>query len=467
MDNTDFTYVYFIGVGGIGMSALARYFNAIGKRVGGYDRTRTELTDELAEEGVELVFDSSVEVLPSTINSYEKSQVLVVYTPAVPSSHEQLMLFQQEGYVVMKRAQVLGLISRERKTIAVAGTHGKTSVSTATAYLMGSDSENCNAFLGGISANYNTNHLLNVQMPWLVAEADEYDRSFLHLTPQIAVITSTDVDHLDIYSGADDILETFNSFARQIVKGGHLIAKKHLPVHQLKAELAQKGVKLYSYSIEEDADFCLKNIVLDQGTYYASVHTPFGVLENVRFGKPGLMNLENVLAAAAACLLAGSKLDRLRQRIGTFKGVRRRFDVLFQQDGIVYIDDYAHHPKELEACFNSARQLYPGKKIAAVFQPHLFSRTRDFSAEFAESLSMVDQLYLLDIYPAREEPIEGVSSELIFNDITIADKQLCSMHEVPRLIGDSDAEVILTVGAGDVTLLSKDICDRLLKRIHA
>lgn len=467
MENSIYKYIYFIGVGGIGMSAIARYFNHIGREVAGYDRTETALTQQLVDEGVTVLFDESTEALPDSLLQLPTNDVLVVYTPAVPVNHPQLVFFQENGYDVYKRAEVLGMISQRLKTIAVAGTHGKTSVSTAAAYLMGNETETCNAFLGGISSNYETNHLLNANTPWLVVEADEYDRSFLHLVPEIAIITSTDVDHLDIYSGADDILETFNSFARQILSGGALIAKKDLPIHAIGDELAKKDVRLYSYSIKETADYYLSDILLDNGSYYASIHTPEGILENVRFGKPGLMNLENMLAAVAACQLAGVKLENLCARIESFKGVQRRFDIILQENNLVYIDDYAHHPQELEACFESARKLFPGKKMAAIFQPHLFSRTRDFADDFAKSLSLVDELYLLDIYPAREEPIEGVSSEMVFKNVTIENKWLCSMNTVIEKLANSDAEVILTVGAGDVTLLGSDIKKVLLERIDA
>ncbi len=447
MNIGDFKNIYFVGIGGIGMSAIARYFKAIGKNVFGYDKTQTLLTGELEKEGIEIVFEDGVNRIPKIY--LNKKETLVVYTPAIPSNHEQLTFFKKENFLLMKRAEILGFLSDPLNGIGIAGTHGKTTVSTLTAHIFKNSALGCNAFLGGISRNYNTNLLLSKDSSWVVLEADEFDRSFLQLHPQVAVVTSMDADHLDIYGEKDELERTFHNYASQIKKGGHLVYKKGLPLNP-------PDVNLYSYALEEEADFYAKNIKLVQGLYQFDLVHPKGCIEGLKLSYPGKINVENAIAASAVALICGVSQKELQLALNNFIGVRRRFDYRIKSDNLVFIDDYAHHPKELFESISSVKAIYPDKKITGIFQPHLYSRTRDFADGFAESLDLLDELILLDIYPARELPIEGVDSNLILSKMK-SKGRICSKDELIDQIKQIKIEVLLTLGAGDIDKLVEPI----------
>lgn len=445
--------VYFIGIGGIGMSALARYFNALGKTVAGYDRTFSALTGELENEHIAIHYNDDVALIPSEFTGLEsKNDVLVVYTPAVPTQHLELNYFIYNGFQVLKRSQVLGLLTKSNISIAIAGTHGKTTTSTCVAHILKSNL-GCNAFLGGISKNYNSNLLLDPESNLVVVEADEFDRSFLTLFPHIAVVTSTDADHLDIYKNHAEVLNAFSDFIQLIGEGGKLIIKKGLE----KNFSVPSGVEKFTYSIDEDADFCISNLHIVNGLYHFDLHTPVGELQNVILGLPGLYNVENAVAAMAAALLAGAGLEGIKASLATFAGVKRRFDIRFRNEEIVYIDDYAHHPEEIKACLRSARDLFKGKHITGIFQPHLFSRTQDFYREFAMSLGNLDRLVLLDIYPAREKPVPGITSKLILDYVKCVDKHLMDKNMVVDFLKSQPCEVVISMGAGDIDSLVPEI----------
>jgi len=402
-----FTKYYFLGIGGIGMSALARYFHMKGFQVAGYDRTETKLTSDLITEGIRVSFIEDVEEIPFVFTRSENT--LVIVTPAVPGDHPQLKYFQDNNFIIQKRAQVLGNITRQSKGICIAGTHGKTTTSTITAHLLYQSQVSCNAFLGGIANNYNTNLLLSLESNLVVIEADEYDRSFHQLSPYMAVITSVDPDHLDIYKTAKAFRESFEYFTSLIRPGGALIMRKGIDI----VPQLQKGVKLYTYSMDEGGDFCAENIRTKNGEIRFDFVTPNDRIADVRLGVPVQINVENSVAAMALAWLNGVTNEELRTGISSYSGIYRRFNVVYKSDKIVYMDDYAHHPSELKASISSIRNLYPDRKITGVFQPHLYSRTRDFAPAFAEALSQLDELILLDIYPARELPIKGVDAGLI------------------------------------------------------
>ncbi len=443
--------VYFIGIGGIGMSALARYFKVKGYEVCGYDRTETVLTKKLCAEGIPVHYADDVAAIPWSYQT-AKEQVLVVYTPAVPDEHSEMLWFKSRGYLMMKRSEVLGLISKAKKTIAVSGTHGKTTVSTMISHLLTATGIGCDAFLGGISKNYQTNLLLSANSEYLVAEADEYDRSFLQLYPYIAVVTATDADHLDIYGTHDQLEEAFAQFVSQITPGGILLMKYglHLTVPQ--------GVRVLTYSLDNTkADFHAENISIDQDRYSVDICTPSGTIRRVPIGVPGLVNVENSVAAIAVTCLLGAGEDKIKAGIASFEGVQRRFDYRVRTDKVVYIDDYAHHPEELRFTIDSVRSLYPRRRITGIFQPHLYSRTRDFADGFAKSLSLLDALILLDIYPAREKPIAGVTSQMILDKVSIQDKCLCSKNELIDVLENKKIDVLLTMGAGDIDTLVRPI----------
>jgi UDP-N-acetylmuramate--alanine ligase len=444
--------VYLVGIGGIGMSALARYFKTLGKFVAGYDKTATPLTSQLIDEGIDIHFDDCVSSIPEPILS-QKDATLVIFTPAVPNYHIEFNYFKERNYQVHKRAEVLGKVFSHKKGVAVAGTHGKTTTSTMLAHLLKQSSLDCNAFLGGISKNYNSNLLLSVKSNIIVAEADEYDRSFLRLFPYLAIVTSVDADHLDIYGTLEEVIKSFNEFVSQIKPGGILIYKKGIKLDISKL----KEIYLYSYSINEDADFCPLNIRNEGGFHYYDIKTPDGIIKEIKLGIPGRMNLENSIAASAAVHLLGVTDDELKQGLATFSGVKRRFEYHVNNEHFTYIDDYAHHPEELKACISSARNLYPTRKITGVFQPHLFTRTRDFVAGFAESLSMLDEVILLDIYPAREEPIPGVTSNIILEKISIPNKLICKKEELLSVLKQRKLDVLLTMGAGDIDRFVEEI----------
>lgn len=444
-NDINFKNLYFVGAGGIGMAALERYFLSQGCNVGGYDRTPTDLTAKLADEGVTMSFDESAEAIPEAFRN--PADTLVVYTPAVPASHAGLQYFRKNGFKVIKRAELLGLITRRSKGLCFAGTHGKTTTSSMAAHILHDSGVGCNAFLGGILRNYGTNFLLSAQSPYSVIEADEYDRSFHHLTPHIAVITATDPDHLDIYGTEEAYLESFAKFTELIQPGGALIIHEGL---KMKPRTA-KGVTVYSYA-RDHGDFHAENISHANHTITFDLVLP----DNTRFtgielGVPVEVNIENAIAALAATYLTGElDVEGARKAMTSFQGPKRRFEFWLKTPERVIIDDYAHHPDELKASISSIKKLYPDRKLTVAFQPHLYSRTRDFAREFAEALSLADDVILLDIYPAREEPIEGVTSEIIYDKITSATKTLISKDFLIETIKNRNFEILLTAGAGDI-----------------
>ncbi len=430
------------------MAALERYFLAKGCRVAGYDRTPTDLTRALQDEGVEITFDESVEAIPADFKGCPE-EVLVVYTPALPDMHPGLSYFRENGYEVVKRAAVLGNITRDTKGLCFAGTHGKTTTSSMAAHILNTCKVGCNAFLGGILRNYNSNLLLSATSPYSVIEADEYDRSFHHLRPYIAVITATDPDQLDIYGTEEAYLESFAHFTELIKPGGMLVVHEDL---KLKPRVPE-GVKIYTYS-RDKGDFHAENIRRGNGEITFDIVTPSETVRDITLGVPVEINIENAIAAFAACYLTGDiEIDAARDAIASFMGPKRRFEFWLKEpgaEGRAIIDDYAHHPDELRASIMSVKSLYPGRRLTVAFQPHLYSRTRDFAPEFAASLSLADEVILLDIYPAREEPIPGVTSEIIFNDIKCKDKVMIDKQHLTETIKNRNFEILLTVGAGDI-----------------
>lgn len=448
--------VYFLGIGGIGMSALARYFKYTGKNVAGYDKTPSELTEKLQEEGIEIHFEDDIRKIPSRWNPAE---TIAVYTPAIPEEHKELNWFKSQPIGLFKRAKVLGMISNEKSGIAVAGTHGKTTTSTMVANMLNKTKVGCGAFLGGISKNFGSNLLLpKDESPWIVAEADEFDRSFLHLQPELALVTSVDADHLDIYGDKNHIIESFEKFISQIRKGGKLVLKKGVEL-----DTSKTTAKIYSYSLKENTDFKAVNLKLDESTgfYRFDFKTPEGVIANCAMNYPGLVNVENTIGAAALAWLAGVSANEIKAGIADYQGVARRFDIRYKSEGKIYIDDYAHHPEELKAFIHSVKALYPGRKITGIFQPHLYSRTKDFAAEFAASLDLLDRAILIPLYPAREEAIPGVSSEIIFDKMELEDKMLLEKEDCLERIKSDENELLLTMGAGDIDRMVKPIVETL------
>ena len=449
------------------MSAIARYYNHAGYNVSGYDRTPSKLTANLEKEGIQIHFSPSIESIPTEID-----ETLVIYTPAIPKDMEELVYVQEKGYRLIKRSRALGEIASTQKCLGVAGTHGKTTTSTLLAHLYTHSGTGCSAFLGGISKNYHTNLLLS-KNPVLVAEADEFDRSFLQLFPDVAIITSTDADHLDIYGDVNTIRDAFAEFAGQIKENGALILKKGVEI-----DLSGVKAKVYSYSFKEEADFCPLNVELLEGGYFKfdlayPQHTtiygesiPAGTLEGCSVGIPGWVNVENGIAAAAAAIVGGVAPEKVREALAAFQGVERRFDIHINTPQVAYIDDYAHHPEEIKSAITSMRNIFPGRRLTAIFQPHLFTRTRDFAAEFAQSLSMLDELILLDIYPARELPIEGVTSEIIFDKVTIGNKIMLKKEEVLDYLKEKEIDILVTFGAGDIDRLIVPVENLLKERIR-
>lgn len=448
-----YKHYYFLGIGGIGMSALARYFKHYGKKVSGYDRNRSELTIALEKEEIECHYQEDVANLKSIIFETGESDILVIYTPAIPKDNAELLFLQEQNIKLWKRSQVLGAITRDFKTIAIAGTHGKTTTTTLVAHLLTNAGFNCFAFMGGISKNYNTNLLLGNagSDAWVVVEADEYDRSFLTLHPDIALITSVDADHLDIYGDDKHVKEGYTLFASQLKENGVLVVKKNVD-----NELTLTG-KRFIYSLNLDTDYCAQEINVVDGQFEYDVKTPRSTVRRVVLGLPGMHNIENSIAAVAIAQQAGVTEEAIAEGLRSFKGVKRRFDYRVRSKDIVYIDDYAHHPEELRAAITSVRTIYPGKKITGIFQPHLFSRTRDFVDGFAESLSMLDECLLLEIYPAREKPIEGVNSAWLLEKISCKRKKLLGKEELLKEIGNGSYEVLITMGAGDIDTLVGEI----------
>jgi len=436
-------YVYFLGIGGIGMSALARYFTAEGKKVAGYDRTPSGLTEALQNEGMSIHFDDSAENIPQEYHN--AADTLVIYTPAVPRDLKELGFFRAKGHVLHKRSEILGMLSRQKKTVAVAGTHGKTTVSTMTAFLLSSSGKGCNAFLGGISKNLNSNFIYRPDSIWMVAEADEFDRSFLQLSPFASVITSMDADHLDIYGTQEEMQLSYREFAKKNSPEGFILVKKDIPL-----DTSGLQSRIHSYSITGDSDFTAADIRLSGGRYTFNLKGPGILIKNITLSHPGLINVENAVAACALASLLGVNHDEIPGIMQKFSGIQRRFDVQVERKDFVYIDDYGHHPREIEATLTSVRELYPGRRITGVFQPHLFSRTRDLVGGFAQSLSMLDELILLDIYPARELPIPGITSEIIFDKVRTVSKIMCPADHLMDELKKRDPEVLVTMGAGDI-----------------
>lgn len=438
--------VYFLGIGGIGMSNLARYFMSKGKKVAGYDRTETPLTKELVKEGASVHYADDVALIPDFCKN--KENALIVYTPAIPADSQEMVFFKENGYEIKKRAEVLGIITKSSKALCCAGTHGKTTTSSMLAHILRQSHIDCNAFLGGILKNYNSNLLLSDKSEFTVIEADEYDRSFHWLHPYMALITSVDPDHLDIYGTEEEYLKSFEKFTSLIQPGGALVLKHNT---KLMPQL-QEGVHLYTYSMHK-GDFHAKDIKIGNGEIRFDFVTPKGTIHNVELGVPIKINIENAIGSMALAYLNGATADELRHAMATFAGAKRRFDFLLKTDKVVMIDDYAHHPEELAASITSVKELYPNKKVTGIFQPHLYSRTKDFAPEFAQSLSLLDELILLEIYPAREKPIEGVTSHIIFDKVT-CQKTMCKKEDLLTLLENkNDIEVLLTVGAGDIDQL--------------
>ena len=446
MELKDIKSIYFLGAGGIGMSALVRYFLAEGKKVAGYDRTACALTDRLIEERADLHFEENPELIPEEFR--DKATTLVIYTPAIPREHAEWEYFRNNGFEIKKRAEVLGLITRDKRGLCIAGTHGKTSTSTMTAHLMHRSHVDSAAFLGGISKNYHSNLILSEKSDFVVIEADEYDRSFLQLTPYVAVVTATDPDHLDIYGTKENYLEGFAQFTERIRKDGYLIVHEGLELIPRPAE----GVTTYTYG-RESGDFHAENIRIGGGRILFDYVSPFGIIKDIEPGVPVSINIDNGIAAMAVSQLCGATDEELREAMADFAGVERRFDFKLKNDNIVLLSDYAHHPDEIKACAKSMKELYDDRKITAMFQPHLYSRTNDFYREFAESLSLFDEVILLDIYPARELPIPGVTSKLIYDLIDEkVQKSMCSRAEAVNLIKQrkEEFEVLICLGAGDL-----------------
>ena len=444
MDVNTIKAVYFIGAGGIGMSALVRYFLSKGKKVGGYDKTPTELTHKLQDEGANIHYEENISLIPDICRNSETT--LVIYTPAIPAEHKELKYFQANNFEIQKRAQVLGMLTRTEKGICVAGTHGKTTTSTMTAYLMDHSHVGCNAFLGGISKNYSTNLLLSDKSEFVVIEADEFDRSFHWLTPYATVVTATDSDHLDIYGTHEAYLESFRKYTSLIRPDGFLIMKKGI---DLTPDM-QQGVTVYTYSATE-GDFHAENIRIGNGEIIFDFISPLGNIKDIQLGVPVYVNIENGVAAMALAQIGGVTDEEIKAAMPGFKGVDRRFDFKIKNDHTVFLSDYAHHPAEIRQSVTSIRTLYPDKKITAVFQPHLYTRTRDFYRDFADSLSLLDEVILLDIYPAREKPIPGVSSKLIYDNLRPDMKKcLCNKEELLDLLKTKKIEVLITLGAGDI-----------------
>ena len=456
----DYKSIYFVGAGGIGMAALERYFLARGFRVAGYDLTRTQLTDALVSEGVEICFDEAAALIPDYCKN--PADTLVVYTPAIPASHEGLNYFRNGGFTVMKRAELLGLITRSTKGLCFSGTHGKTTTSSMAAHILHCSEIGCNAFLGGILRNYDSNLLLSATSPYSVIEADEFDRSFHHLSPYIAVITATDPDHLDIYGTEEAYLESFAHFTELIQPGGTLLLHTGLKVKPR----VPRGVRTVTYSRTE-GDYHAANVRKGNGEIVFDFVTPDGVVADVKLGVPVDINIENAVAAMAVCHMVGVPDEVLREAIGSFLGAKRRFEFWLKEpgdDGTVVIDDYAHHPDELKASIRSVKDLYPHRKLTVVFQPHLYTRTRDFAPEFAEALSLADEVILLNIYPARELPIPGVTSEIILRDIKCPNKVICDKTDLINQIKNRNFEVLLTAGAGDVCNYLPQIVEEVRKK---
>lgn len=452
-------FIYFLGIGGIGMSALARYFLHLGKVIAGYDRTETSLTKQLAGEGINIHYSDDINLIPQEFANPDDT--LVVFTPAIPPDNHELNYFKEKEFLLIKRAEILGLISRGEPTIAIAGSHGKTTVSSMIAHIFYKSQKGCNAFLGGIAKNFNSNLVLKQSGidDYFITEADEFDRSFLQLSPSAAVITSSDPDHLDIYGSAQSMISAFESFIDRITSQGTLVIKSGLPI-----KLNRNDIKIFTYSVDSNSDFYPEIIDINNGLYTFDLITPFGKYFNLKMGIPGILNVENAIAACAIALLHGIGIDEIKQALTGFSGIVRRFDYQINTGKIVYIDDYAHHPNEIKAVLNSLKQIYPHRRITGIFQPHLYSRTRDFATEFASSLEILDEIILLPIYPARELPIEGVSSDLIFEKLINPKKTFIEKSDLLKLLASLDVDILITMGAGDIDGMVKPITELLINK---
>jgi len=462
-----FQYVYFLGIGGIGMSALARWFVINGYEVAGYDRTSTALTNALQAEGMAIHFEEAIEQIPAAFRQ-QPDRTLIIYTPAVPKTHKEYVYLTENGFTLQKRSQVLGLIAGQMNTVGVAGTHGKTTTSSMVAHILRDAGVNCAAFLGGITNNYGTNFLLNEPADDLrsvvcVVEADEFDRSFLTLHPHLAIVTSTDADHLDIYGAHEAVLDSFSAYVSQIeplqvgdspAQPGVLFMKKGLSL----ADKTQADVRTYALN---EGDYYAENLRIENATFSFDLVYPGGTISDIALLIPGFHNVENAIAAGAVALELGVSPDAVRNALGSYRGVKRRFEYILKTDKAILIDDYAHHPAEVDAFLRSVKALYPDRVLTVIFQPHLFSRTRDFAEGFASSLSLADDVFHLDIYPARELPIDGVTSELIFRDIRAKNKRQCTKDELLTIISFEKPELLVTVGAGDIDQLLPEIKNHL------
>lgn len=458
MELNNIKAVYFVGIGGIGMSAIARYFLNKGVFVGGYDKTPTELTEKLSEEGADIHYEENLDLIPEACK--DRASCLVIYTPAIPCTHQELNYFKENQFEIQKRAQVLGTLTRTHKGICVAGTHGKTTTSSMTAHLLHQSHVDCNAFLGGITKNYGTNYILSEKSDFVVIEADEFDRSFHWLTPYASVITATDADHLDIYGTKEAYLESFEKYSSLIQPGGYLILHEDL---EMNAQV-QDGVTTFTYS-REKGDFHAENIRIGNGTIIFDFVSPFGNISGIELGVPVSINIDNGIAAMALAQICGVTPDEIKEGMRSFHGVDRRFDFKIRKPDFAFLTDYAHHPEEIRQSLDSIRSLYEGKKITVAFQPHLYSRTRDFYQDFARSLSIADDVILLDIYPAREAPIPGVSSRLIYDNLAPnVTKRMCQKDELVEMIQSSDFDVLILLGAGDIENYASQIAEILKSR---
>ncbi|MCO6499503.1 MAG: UDP-N-acetylmuramate--L-alanine ligase [Vicingus serpentipes] len=464
MNIKEINTVYFLGVGGIGMSALARYFLTQGCQVYGYDKTKTALTIQLEKEGIQIHYQEDVAFIKELFPSEEGlgvGQNLICYTPAIPNNNKELSYFRDNNFEILKRSQVLGLISQNYFTIAIAGTHGKTTTSSMVAHVLNTCGVDCIAFLGGISLNFNSNLLLNNNAKVLVVEADEFDRSFLTLSPDIALITSLDADHLDVYEAKNEMIKSYQDFVNRIKKGGVLITKPGY----IKTLKVNEGIHYKTYGLQKETDFTAKKIRVKGGSYFVDVAYEEKDITEIELGLPGIHNVENAVGAFAIANCLAVDGEKIKQALSSFQGVHRRFEYQLKTPSLIYIDDYAHHPTELEFCIKSVRELYPNKKITGIFQPHLYSRTRDFVEEFAANLSLLDELILLDIYPAREEPIKGITSAVIFDKVTSIEKIALQKDELLNYIANHDYEVLLTLGAGDIDVFVQPIKELLIKKL--
>jgi len=449
--------IYFVGIGGIGMSALALYFSKGGYKIAGYDRSESRISLSLAENGCEITYNDDLSILPELFsNIKEKNKVIIVYTPAIPAENTILAFFRINEYQIYKRSEILGEISRHTDTLAVAGTHGKTTVSTMIAHLLKQSHVDCSAFLGGISKNYESNLLLG-ESRFTVMEADEFDRSFHRLSPLIAVVTSLDADHLDIYGDQATMIKAYNEFCAKIRNGGDLIVNSRIR----REIIVPEGVSCFTYGLDEDADYRSYDIKHCKDYYSFSFKSPSVTLKDLHFAFPGIINIENFTAAIAVALMCGVTEQEIRKAVLLFQGVRRRFDIRINVPGLAFVDDYAHHPEEIRACITCIKEYFAGRKVTGIFQPHLFSRTLDHAEGFARILDELDEVILLPIYPARERPIPGVTSELIFNKMRSKNKRLLAKSDIPGQLDSNKIDVLLTIGAGDIDSLVIPIEDKL------